>query len=145
MFPPPAPWKARAPVDPNHEYLAFTSCFYLKSLWRVPAFLATSVAIMKQANRAPGIVGWALGSNIFTLEFHTLSAWKDGPSLRRFIQEGAHGASLPAHRHDMRRKSTLVYFKVLGRDLPLTWKDALARQRDAVEGDQPGRRLNRLV
>ena len=128
MFPPPQPWKQRASVDPQREYLAFTSCFYLKSFRRVPAFLASSFAIMKQANAAPGIVGWALGADLPRLEFHTLSAWEDAPSLRRFIQDGAHGSTLQAYKTDMRRKTTFVYFKVLGRELPLTWKDAIARQ-----------------
>lgn len=128
MFPPPQPWKQCTAVDPQREYLAFTSCFYLKSFGRVPAFLASSFAIMKQANAAPGIVGWALGADLPRLEFHTLSAWQDAPSLRRFIQAGAHGRTFQAHKSDMRRKTTLIYFKVLGRDFPLTWNDAIARQ-----------------
>ncbi|HXS06226.1 MAG TPA: hypothetical protein VN723_05495 [Rhizomicrobium sp.] len=135
MFPPPQPWKQRTSVDPQREYLAFTSCFYLKSFRRVPAFLATSFAIMKQANAAPGAVGWSLGLNLFSLEFHTLSAWEDAPSLRRFIHAGPHGGALRLHKNDMRRKSTLVYFKVLGRELPLTWKDAFARQERQNQSD----------
>jgi hypothetical protein len=128
MFPPPQPWKPRLPVDPEREYLAFTSCFHLKSFRRMPAFLASSRAIMKQAKAAPGVVGWAVGADLLRLEFYTLSAWEDAPSLRHFIREGAHGRALAAHQNDMRRQSILVYFKVLGRDFPLAWKDAIARQ-----------------
>jgi hypothetical protein len=136
MFPPPQPWKLRTAVDPQREYLAFTARFYLKSFRRVPAFLASSFAIMKQANAAPGIVGWSMGADILELEFHNLSAWTDGQSLRRFIQEGAHARALMAHKQDLRRKTTFVYFKVLGRDLPLTWKDAIARQEQQNKADQ---------
>src|SRR5258708_28369135 len=128
MFPPPQPWKQRTSVDPQREYLAFTSCFYLKSFRRVPAFLVSSFAIMKQANAAPGIVGWALGADLPRLEFHTLSAWEDAPSLRRFIQDGAHGSTLHAHKMDIRRKTTFVYFKVLGRELSFTRKDSIVQQ-----------------
>ena len=128
MFPPPQPWKQRTSVDSQREYLAFTSCIYLKSFRRVPAFLVSSFAIKKQANAAPGIVGWALAADLPRLEFHTLSAWEDAPSLRRFIQDGAHGRTMHGYKTDMRRKTALVYFKLLGRDFPLTWSDAIARQ-----------------
>jgi hypothetical protein len=134
MFPPPMPWKQRAPVDPNREYVAFTSLLFLKSVWRVPAFLASSIRIMKQANVAPGNVGWSLGADLFRLEFHTLSAWEDADSLRRFVRDGSHHAALGAFERDVRRKSIFVYYKVFGRDLPLTWKDAFARQQRQNQG-----------
>ena len=57
MFPPPRPWTQRTSVEPEREYQAFTSRFFLKSMRRVPAFLASSFRIMKQANTAPGIIG----------------------------------------------------------------------------------------
>jgi heme-degrading monooxygenase HmoA len=83
---------------------------------------------MKQANTAPGIIGWSLGSNLFKLEFHTLSVWEDAESLRRFVREGNHQAALGEFEQDTRRKSIFVYYKVMGRNLPVTWKDAIARQ-----------------
>ena len=136
MFPPPQPWKQCTSVDPQREYLAFTARFYLKSFRHVPAFLASSFAVMKQANAAPGIVGWSMGADLLRLEFHNLSAWTDAQSLRRFIQEGPHGRAFQAHKHDLRSKTTFVYFKVLGRDLPLKWKDAIARQDQQNRADQ---------
>ena len=39
MFPPPMPWKSRAVIDPEREYVAFTSRFFMKSIRRVPAFV----------------------------------------------------------------------------------------------------------
>jgi hypothetical protein len=128
MFPPPMPWKQRATVDPKREYVAFTSRFFLKSLRRVPAFLSSSVRIMRQADAASGIVGWSLGMDLFRLEFHTLSAWENADSLRRFVRDGSHRAALESFEQDMRRKSIFVYYEVFGRDIPLTWKDAIARQ-----------------
>ncbi len=73
---------------------------------------------------APG----ARNGGRFKLEFHTLSAWENAESLRRFVREGGHHLALEEFGQDMRRKSIFVYYRVLGRDLPLTWKDALARQ-----------------
>ena len=83
---------------------------------------------MEQANLAPGIIGWSLGGNLFRLEFATLSVWEDAESLRRFVRDGSHKVALEAFENDVRRKSIFVQYTVLGRDLPPTWKDAIARQ-----------------
>ena len=140
-FPPPSPWKLRAAVDPAREYVAFTSAFHLKSLLRVPAFIRRAMKIMKQADAASGIVGWSLGQNIFKLEFYTLSVWQDAESLRHFVRDGDHLASLAEFEHDMRRKTTFVYYRLLGRDLPPSWQDAFARQRqhDDDQSQRSGR------
>ena len=94
-------------------------------------FYATALSSVERALRAD-----RFGADILELEFHNLSAWTDGQSLRRFIQEGAHAKAFMAHKQDLRRKTTFVYFKVLGRDLPLTWKDAIARQEQQNKADQ---------
>ena len=134
MFPPPRPWKQCTSAEPQREYLAFTSRFFLKSLRRGPAFLASSFRIMNQANAAPGIIGWTLGMDLLRLEFYTLSAWEDAESLRHFVRSGSHMSALQVFEKDLRRKSILVYYKVLGQDLPLTWKDAIVRQERHDQG-----------
>ena len=88
MFPPPAPWKQVAPAEPDREYVAFASRFYLKSFWRVPGFMLASIRIMKQLDGSPGIVGWAMAADIPRLEFHTISVWEDAEALRRFNRAG---------------------------------------------------------
>ena len=134
MFPPPSPWSQRSAVDPAREYIAFTSAFHLKSFRRAPAFIRRAYKIMKQADAAPGIVGWSIGFNLFSLDFYTLSVWQDNDSLRRFVREGDHLTSLTEFEHDLRRSTTFVHFRLFGRDVPATWKDALQRlrQRDAT-------------
>ena len=129
MFPPPSPWSQRSAIDPAREYVAFTSAFHLKSLLRVPAFVRRAYKIMKQADAAPGIVGWSLGFNLFTLDFYTLSVWQDNDSLRRFVREGEHLTSLTEFAQDLRKSTTFVHYKLFGRDVPATWKDALERLR----------------
>ena len=84
---------------------------------------------MKQADAAPGIVGWSLGFNLFRLDFYTLSVWQDNDSLRRFVREGEHLTSLTEFEHDLRKSTTFVHYKLFGRDVPATWKDALERLR----------------
>jgi heme-degrading monooxygenase HmoA len=134
MFPPPVPWRQLVTVDPDREYVAFSSRFFLRSARRVPAFISTATRIMKQANAAPGIIGWSLGADLLKLEFHTLSAWESADALRRFVGEGSHRAAAEAFERDLRRKSIFVYYQVSGRDLPLTWKDAIARQQRQDQG-----------
>lgn len=124
----PTPWRWGATVESDREYVAFTSRFFLKSVLRAPVFVRRSIGIMSQARTAPGLIGWSLASDLFRLEFYTLSAWEDAESLRRFVQNAEHGTALAEFEGDMRRKSIFVYYKVLGRDLPLKWKDAVARQ-----------------
>ena len=70
----------------------------------------------------------SLGVNLFKRDFYTLSAWENAESLKRFVHDADHLASLTQFKNDMRRKSIFVYYKVPGRDLPLTWADAIARQ-----------------
>lgn len=130
MFPPPSPWSQRSAVDAEREYIAFTSAFHLKSFLRVPAFIRRANKIMKQADASPGIVGWSLGFNLFTLDFYTLSVWQDNDSLRRFVREGEHLTSLSEFEHDMRKTTTFVHYKLSGRDVPPKWQDALARLRE---------------
>ena len=129
MFPPPRKWKQVGTVDPEREYVAFTSRFYLRSPLRVPAFLRQSSQIEKQVDAAPGIVGWSLGANLLTLEFYTLSAWENVESLRTFIASSAHGQARSKFAGDMRADSIFVQFTVSGSELPLTWADAIARQK----------------
>jgi quinol monooxygenase YgiN len=129
MLPPPVPWKQITPADSGREYVAFTSRFFLKSPVRAVPFLARSLKIMKQTDKAPGIIGWSLGSNLLTLEFYTLSAWEDDAALKAFIKSADHGVALKQFEHDLRKKSIFVHYRVLGRDLPLTWPDAIERQR----------------
>jgi hypothetical protein len=94
----------------------------------MPAFLVRSFRIMKQSDAASGIIGWSLGFDLLKNEFHTLSVWEDAQSLRHFVHDGDHGATLDEFKPEMRRKTIFVYYKVMGRDLPLTWRDAIARQ-----------------
>ena len=122
MFPPPPPWKQIGDVDPEREYLGFTSRFFLKSLRTVPAFIAQSRRISKQATTAPGVVGWSLAADLLKLEFHTLSAWEDESSLREFIAAAPHHDAFAKFATSMHRPTIFVHFPIIGRELPLKWE-----------------------
>jgi hypothetical protein len=128
LFPPPEPWKQIAEVDPEREYVAFTSRFFMRSPFRVLRFISRSGPIRRQIEAAPGVVGWSLGTNLLKLEFYTLSAWEDVESLQRFAHDAEHGAIMQEFAGDRRRKSLFVHYTVRGTELPLSWKEALRRQ-----------------
>lgn len=134
MFPPPKPWQQIAKVDPEREYLAFTSRFFLRSPWRLPPFLWRGRRIGQEVSDAAGLVGWSLGIDLRRLEGYTLSAWEDEASLQAFAHDGQHGVALRQFAGDMRRESLYVTYTVKGRDLPLQWADALRRQEEALRG-----------
>jgi quinol monooxygenase YgiN len=136
VFPPPRPWKQIGEVDPDKEYVAFTSRFFLKSVRHVPAFVAQSQRIVKRVSDAPGIVGWSLGTKLASLEFYTLSAWEDESSLRGFVGSEHHLDAMKKFAADLRAKSIFVRFPVLGKDLPLKWKDVVARQDRQRDSEQ---------
>ena len=108
MFPPPQPWKQLAAIDPDQEYLAFTSRFALRSFLRAPAFMGASFGIMKQVEAAPGVLGYSLGSHLPGLSFYTLSAWQDDDSLRAFSRALQHGQALKTFHRDMRAPSPFI-------------------------------------
>jgi hypothetical protein len=133
MFPPPQPWKQVAEIDPDLEYLAFTSRLALRSVLRVPAFARASFGIKKQVEAAPGSMGYSLGGHLPRLYLYSLSAWQDEDSLRAFSRAVQHGQTLKAFHRDMRGPSPFIRWQVRGRDLPLRWADALERIRQFDE------------
>jgi len=141
MFPPPQPWTTVRPVDPDKTYVAFTSRFALRSLLRVPAFIKHSLGIQRQVKAAPGVVGYSLGSDLLKLHFYTLSVWEDSGSLQSFAHALPHDGARAAFAAAMRVPSIFVQWSVRGADLPVTWKDALARQR--MQESEPSRTLER--
>jgi hypothetical protein len=128
VFPPAPPWRALRPVEPDRQYLVFSSRFSLGSVRRVPAFLAFSRRIGKQANAAPGLVGWSLAADLPKLEFHTLSVWDERETLSAFLTASPHREAMGKFSGDMRRPTLFAEYTVFGRDLPVTWAEAVRHQ-----------------
>jgi hypothetical protein len=128
VFPPPSPWRQVGAVDPDKQYVGFTSRFHLGSVWDLPGFVAASRRITTQVRTSPGLVGWSLAADLPKLEFHTLSAWEDEKSLQTFLSTAPHSEVMQRYGGRLRRVSIFVHFPVSGRALPLTWPDAISRQ-----------------
>ncbi len=137
MFPPPQPWKTLIAIDPEKQYLAFTSRFAMRSVFRVPAFMRYSFQIMRQVEAAPGAVGYALGADLLRLNFYTLSVWEDEEHLRAFVRARPHIGAMRDFRHDMRSQSPFIRWNIRGAELPPTWKDALSRQTQGPDASAP--------
>jgi heme-degrading monooxygenase HmoA len=128
VFPPAPPWKALSTVEPDREYLVFTSRFFLRSVRRVPAFIAFSRRIGRQANAASGMIGWSLAADLPKLEFHTLSVWDERASLSAFFDAPPHRDAVRQFAGDLRRPTLFAEYTVVGRDLPVNWADAVSHQ-----------------
>lgn len=95
---------------------------------------AASRTVTRQLSSAPGLIGWSLGADLLRKEFFTLSAWEDDRSLETFVAGASHAPTMQRFAPRVRRGSIFVRFPVRGADLPLTWKDAIARQDQADAG-----------
>ena len=124
---PPTPWKAFQAPQPDHEYLVVLTFLPPRRLSKLPAFLAFVRKIQRQLNGGPdGLVGYSLLAKPLRSNYWTLSVWRDGVALGRFIQASP-------HREAMRElPKALSGFRTTrwttpGSAVPPTWDDALAR------------------
>ncbi len=134
MFPPPSPWKRLAKPDPEHEYVAFFSMFPMRSVRFVPGFLRRVGQVRGQLGTTPGVVGYSFGARFPFRKFYTLSAWEDRESLEAFTHAGRHGEAYAAEPAHLSGPSTFISWTVKGKDLPLRWEDALAREKARAAG-----------
>ncbi|MDQ6882808.1 MAG: hypothetical protein M3077_01030 [Candidatus Dormibacteraeota bacterium] len=54
-------------------------------------------------------------------------------SLKAFIKSADHAVALKQFEHDLRERTIFVRYRVLGQDLPLTWPEAIERQKARQE------------
>ena len=135
MFPPPMPWKSLAPIDLERSYVAFTAGFALRSILRLPSFLGYIRQINRQIEAAKGIVGYSLAADLLTMRFYNLSVWEDDAQLQAFVKASPHVGAIAVFRDGMRAPTVFVRWTVSGAELPLTWADALLRQRAPTKID----------
>ncbi|MCD0451581.1 DUF3291 domain-containing protein [Actinocorallia sp. API 0066] len=122
---PTLPWKTVAASDAP-EVVVMASRLEVRSLAQAPGFLLASLALWRQALRAPGAVGVALKADPLRRTFWTVSAWTDEQAIRAY-------AGTEPHRSTMRRKrsvmkeSTFVFWNSSPADLPVSWDTVRAR------------------
>ena len=79
---PDLPWTADRPFD-GPSVVLFTE-LRLRRLRDVPAFMATSLRILRQVSRSPGARSALLRAEPLARSFATVSWWDDATAMRRW-------------------------------------------------------------
>ena len=134
MFPPPSPWKKLTEPEPEREYVALFSMFPMRSVRFVPGFARRVGRVRGQLGSTRGVVGYSFNAPLPFRRLYTLSAWEDRAALDAFVHQGAHAEAYTAEPPHLSGPSTFIYWTVKGKELPLRWSDAFAREKDAAAG-----------
>ena len=121
-----APWKELAKPDASKEYLAIVTYLPVKHYRTVPSVAKHSYKVEKQLIETQGLIGYSMGSKLWTKQFWTVSVWEDEAALMAFALSGAHKDIMARLYTDM-GATKFARWKVLGADVPLTWEVALEK------------------
>ncbi len=136
---PTIPWRRKLTPAPGSEYLVLASRLPLLSITKVPRFMGLTVSVVRQLERADGLVGWSLRAQPFAKTFWTLSAWTDERALGEFVRRMPHNAVMGKLRPHM-GPTLFTTWKASGSTLPVAWDDALTRLMEssaASGGEEP--------
>jgi hypothetical protein len=123
---PPTPWRSRTVPDPARNYLVMASRLPLRSYRKIPHFLWLTLAVARQLERTPGLVGYTLLAQPGRKTFWTLSAWTDPKHLGAFAAAMPHLAVMNRLRPHM-GATRFTTWTADGSALPLTWPEAIER------------------
>ena len=123
---PALPWRAKAPVSANQEYLAMATFLPLQSYRAMPRFLRLTTSVAGQLERTGGLVGYSLLAQPARKRFWTLSAWIDRRALSAFVREMPHLGAMQQLRPHM-GPTRFTAWTVLGCALPISWHEATER------------------
>lgn len=123
---PALPWRAKAPVSSNQEYLAMATFLPLQSYRAMPRFLRLTTSVAGQLERTGGLVGYSLLAQPARKRFWTLSAWIDRRALSAFVREMPHLAVMGQLRPHL-GPTRFTAWTVLGCALPISWHEATER------------------
>ena len=123
---PALPWRAKAPVSANQEYLAMATFLPLQSYRAMPQFLRLTTSVAGQLERTGGLVGYSLLAQPARKRFWTLSAWIDRRALSAFVREMPHLGAMQQLRPHM-GPTRFTAWTVLGSALPISWHEATER------------------
>ena len=121
-----SPWKALAPLEPDHRYLALASSIPPKSRRSTWRLFRGSRQVAAQLRDTPGVVGFALLARPLRKQYATLSVWDDEQALQTFAHAEPHRRLMSALAPDM-GATRFVRWPVEGSDGRPTWQQALDR------------------
>lgn len=123
---PALPWRAKAPVSSDQEYLAMATFLPLQSYRAMPRFLRLTTSVAGQLEHTGGLVGYSLLAQPARKRFWTLSAWIDRRALSAFVREMPHLGAMQRLRPHM-GPTRFTAWTVLGSALPISWHEAMER------------------
>lgn len=90
------------------------------------AFFRDTKQVLATLPQQDGLVGYAFRFQLFGPKAWTITAWRDGEALDRFVRSPEHRAAV---RNSAETTQAVKFhsFTVPAAQLPLRWKDALAR------------------
>ena len=115
---PTVPWQSRHIVDPAAEYVVMASRLPLQSRVRVPWFARLTLTVVRQLERADGLVGYSLRAQPLAATFWTLSAWTGNSALDAFVRAMPHRAVMQKLRPHMGRTRSSASWAPLPRPAP---------------------------
>ena len=99
-----SPWvRYAAAFDEGKEYLAMVSYFRLKELGAMPRFLWNALRVGRQLGRSEGLLYYSTGARLGSLEFWSVSVWKDERALGGFVRASPHSEIMEAMLPHVRR------------------------------------------
>lgn len=107
------------------EYVCVATFLPLKSWLYLVPFLAMTSKVRKQAQNAEGIVNHIVRADFPKRHFWTLSVWKDGDSMRRFVASEPHATAMERFSIWAGAGAAFVEWKRADRDV--SWQEALER------------------
>ena len=128
-------WRNTATVDPNAQYLLLASCLPLRSIAKVPWFLRLTTSVVRQLERADGLVGYSLRAQPFARTFWTLSAWTDVRALAAFVRETPHQGVMAKLRPHM-GPTRFTTWTAPGSALPMPWNVAIGHLNSSSARDR---------
>jgi hypothetical protein len=121
----PSKWKTVKPTATG-EALAVVSYLSLASFRSLPLFIHYAFKVQLQLGKSKGLIGYSTHARFLSRKFWTLSIWENEQSLRAFVEQSAHGASMKS-LDGKADDSGFTSWPVNGSALALDWADARER------------------
>jgi hypothetical protein len=121
-----SPWKERAPLEADAEYLVLASSIPPRSMASTWSLFRGSRMVRRQLLSTDGVVGFSMLAEPLKKHYATLSVWRDEAALDAFAGAQPH-RQLMSDLAPAMAPTTFVRWTIKGADGRPLWPDALAR------------------
>lgn len=121
------PWKRTAKVTGEGPVVIVATRLRLARLRDIPRFLRWSTVVRRQVLRSDGALGVGLYAVPWKRTYYTVSAWRDEPSIRRFMQSSPHLEVMAHFAAITGGDGIFQRWTADAGSLPPKWSEAIAR------------------